>query len=300
MDTKHICTFLTFAQEGSFRKASQLLNYAPSTLSEHIRSLENELRVKLISSAGSAAHLTEAGQSFLPHAKLIYEQYQNACSALSVFSGLSGSFRIAATETVSLYRLSAIFTQYSQQYPQVNLSVRVCTSNYFPQFLIDDDVDLVFCPRFSPLSSDPFCSYPLYQIPLALISDPNHPLAKKGNVTLQDLSHYKLIFTQEEYLDQIDKILGLRNYKIDIVENLFLNSSSLMKRTLKTEHALSFLPLDAVREELSNKELAQVSLSTPKIYLTVYAVCHKHSPKQAHIESLLSFISRAISPTELV
>ena len=47
MDIRQLETFLTVAKLLNFRAASEALNYSQSTVSDHIRNLENELNVKL-------------------------------------------------------------------------------------------------------------------------------------------------------------------------------------------------------------------------------------------------------------
>ena len=42
MDTKQLKTFVVLAKEKNYIKASEILNYAPSTLAKHIHALEAE------------------------------------------------------------------------------------------------------------------------------------------------------------------------------------------------------------------------------------------------------------------
>lgn len=68
MDTKQLVTFVTFAKEKSFTKSSMKLNYAVSTLSEHISSLEAELGTQLVERHGKRTALTQNGEIFLEYA----------------------------------------------------------------------------------------------------------------------------------------------------------------------------------------------------------------------------------------
>ena len=43
MEIRHLQTFITIAELGSFTKAAEYLGYAQSTITSHIQILENEL-----------------------------------------------------------------------------------------------------------------------------------------------------------------------------------------------------------------------------------------------------------------
>ncbi|MCM3781908.1 LysR family transcriptional regulator [Neobacillus mesonae] len=47
MNIKYLETFSTAAQELSFQKAAEILNYAPSSVTAHIQQLEKDIGVPL-------------------------------------------------------------------------------------------------------------------------------------------------------------------------------------------------------------------------------------------------------------
>jgi DNA-binding transcriptional LysR family regulator len=62
MDLQQLTTFRTIAILGSFSQAAELMGYAQSTVSEHIKNLETELGTLLFKRAGSKRIvLTAAG-----------------------------------------------------------------------------------------------------------------------------------------------------------------------------------------------------------------------------------------------
>ncbi len=63
--------FLTLSELKNFNSASEKLFLSQPTLSRHIKELEEELGVTLFNRSTRRVELTDAGQYFLPFAKLI-------------------------------------------------------------------------------------------------------------------------------------------------------------------------------------------------------------------------------------
>ena len=71
MNTEYLKEFVVLAETKNFWEASDRLYMNQSTLSKHIKSLENELGVDLFLRTTRRVELTNYGQTFLPYAKSI-------------------------------------------------------------------------------------------------------------------------------------------------------------------------------------------------------------------------------------
>ena len=69
MEIRQLKTFRAVATMGSFNKAADHLYYAQSTVSEQIKALETDLKVKLFKQIGKKVSLTEAGEALLQYAQ---------------------------------------------------------------------------------------------------------------------------------------------------------------------------------------------------------------------------------------
>ena len=74
MDIKQLITLKTLSVEKNYLKASDKLSYAPSTLSKHIRTLEDELQVQLVEFRNNKIELTENGLKFMKYAEKIHDE----------------------------------------------------------------------------------------------------------------------------------------------------------------------------------------------------------------------------------
>ena len=71
MNTEYLKEFVVLAETKNFWEASDRLYMNQSTLSKHIKSLENELGVDLFLRTTRRVELTNYGQTFLPYAKYL-------------------------------------------------------------------------------------------------------------------------------------------------------------------------------------------------------------------------------------
>ena len=82
MNTTQLACFLEVAEHLSFAKAAQNLHISQPTVSKQIRSLEDELGVRLFERSTRNVSLTYAGRRFFPDARGILIQERNAAQRL--------------------------------------------------------------------------------------------------------------------------------------------------------------------------------------------------------------------------
>ena len=75
--------FLAAEAAGSLTGAATALGIAQPTLSEQIRKLEGNLGVPLFTRGKQGLVLTEAGRQFLPHARRVAHEYDDAFGAVA-------------------------------------------------------------------------------------------------------------------------------------------------------------------------------------------------------------------------
>ena len=105
MDTRQLKTFRTVAKNLSFSKTAEELNYAQSTISAQIRSLENELQLTLFDRLGKKVVLTNEGKSVLQYANRFREIEDEFISSLKKTDGITGELKIFAPNSICVYHL---------------------------------------------------------------------------------------------------------------------------------------------------------------------------------------------------
>ena len=80
MEINYLKEFVILARTGNYLEAADSLYMGQSSLSRHIKTLEEELDIRLLDRTTRKVSLTEAGRLFLPYAEnimLLQEQYQD-------------------------------------------------------------------------------------------------------------------------------------------------------------------------------------------------------------------------------
>ena len=83
MNLEQIETFLVLSQIGNFTKAAEILNVTQPAVTARINNLEAELQTELFILRGRKISLTETGQTFLPYAQNILNQFLEVKSKIN-------------------------------------------------------------------------------------------------------------------------------------------------------------------------------------------------------------------------
>src|SRR5262245_19763197 len=82
MELRQLRYFVGVAEAGSLLKASSRLHVAQPALGQQVAALEDELGSKLFERSSRGMSLTEAGRTFLEHAKAVLANVERARAAV--------------------------------------------------------------------------------------------------------------------------------------------------------------------------------------------------------------------------
>ena len=183
MDLKTIKTFKTIVKLGSFQRAAEELNYAQSTVTMHIKSLEAELNVILLE-RGKKLQLTEAGRLLNEKGDLLLKGFNSLQNAMAdLVHGESGFIRLGVMEPTASFRIPAILAPFIKKFPKIQLSIQIHSSKALMEMVRKDEVDLALCT--APEMSIGTMFQPLFQEEVGLLVPESHPLAEKEYVRLK-------------------------------------------------------------------------------------------------------------------
>ncbi|HEV2172818.1 MAG TPA: LysR family transcriptional regulator, partial [Nitrospira sp.] len=116
--------FCAVADTKSFTQASHLLFISQSTVSQHIRELEDSLGVKLFDRNRRNVSLTASGENLLEHGKQIFHMLDEAeTAAKTTKDPYRGKLSFGCASTTLLYNLPPILMEYTRKYPNVELNI---------------------------------------------------------------------------------------------------------------------------------------------------------------------------------
>ncbi len=190
---KQLRAFCFAVQTGSVSKAAERLFLSQPSVTLQIQALERELAIELFERRGPNIKLTPEGNALYELALPLVQGIDTLPETFAAQRGKleTGELNIAAGESTILYILPEPMQEFARRYPGIRLKLHNVTGRDGLAMLRADDVD--FAVGSMPDVPDDIGYHSIFTYNTVLITARDHPLAKKQNVRLQDVSPYGLI-----------------------------------------------------------------------------------------------------------
>ena len=176
MDTSRCRAFLASAENGTFTKAAEVLNYTTSGVSQLVTALEADLGLTLLNRTRKGVHLTQAGERLLPIVRSFLQQEQRIFQAAAEIKGLDvGEITIASYSSISTHWLPPIIKRFRADYPNISIRLMEGIRQEVKGWLEESRADIGFLSSGSDLSDYEWI--PLAKDPMLAVLPRDHPLA---------------------------------------------------------------------------------------------------------------------------
>jgi LysR family cys regulon transcriptional activator len=175
-------------------ETARALHTSQPGVSKAIIELEEELGVEIFARHGKRLkRVTEPGEHVLKSIELIMREVGNLRRIGEQFSAQdSGTLSIATTHTQARYVLPQPVVKLREAFPKVNVSLHQGSPDQVARMLIDEVAEIGIATESLTHFSE-LVTLPCYEWQHMLIMPVDHPLAKKDNITLEDLAQEPLI-----------------------------------------------------------------------------------------------------------
>ncbi|MCU0840624.1 MAG: LysR family transcriptional regulator [Thiobacillaceae bacterium] len=193
---KQLRAFYQVVRCGGISKAAEKLFLSQPSVSLQIQALERELAVTLFERRGPYLKLTPEGEVLYRLTEPLVEGIDKLQENFAAQFGKleSGELNIGAGESTILYFLPEPVRRFVAAYPRVQVKMHNVTGRDGLKMLRADEIDFAVG---SMLEVPEDIEYrPIVSFDPMLITPLDHPLAemaRQGEVTLEDVSHYGLI-----------------------------------------------------------------------------------------------------------
>lgn len=199
MDIQVIREFLVLAQCGNFLEASERLFISQSSLSRHIKALEEELGTPLFDRTTRRVALNRFGELFLPYAQELERTRQAYTAALrSQLDAVSGSILIGSIPTMTPYGITGLLAKFKQENKNIQLQLTDGDSLDLLKGLKSGSLDLAFIR--SGLPDPKITGIPVAEDTLAAVLPESHPLAAQETIPIRRLRQEKLLLLSPDTL----------------------------------------------------------------------------------------------------
>ncbi|MBM7632209.1 LysR family transcriptional regulator [Geomicrobium sediminis] len=288
MEMKQLLTFKEAAESLNFTKTAKKLNFAQSSVTAHIRAIEEHVGMPLFERLGKRLILTEEGKRYKHFAEQMLDLDKASRTALQGEEESSGTLVVGAQESQCTYRLTPILKTFKAKYPNVELIFRPAHSEDMArEQLLDGTLDVAFImDTAKPCKS--LIVERLVEEGIALIASPEHSLHQKKKINAEDLIDETLLLTEAgcSYRNILEHSFFASNIapanKIEFV------SIEAIKQCVIANLGVALLPTMAVENDLKEGRVIQLDARffTTPVYTHIAWHEDKHlsKPLQAFID----------------
>ena len=259
MDIQNIRAFLMVAETTSFSRAAEKLFITQPAISKRIATLEDSLDCKLFDRLGKKVQLTQAGLALLPSYQRVLAEINEGKRIISTLrTEVSGHMKFGTSHHIGLHRLPPILRKYTRQYPEVELDIQFMDSEQAASLILKGDIELALITLADNIEQ-PLTTIPIWTDTMSCVVAKDHPLAKKRNITVKQLSeHSVLLQSQSTHTrDIIDQALKLNSDVKIIMESNYLET---IKAMIQNGLGWGVLPLSMIDKSLKKLTIKNVSM----------------------------------------
>lgn len=278
MEVRKLEVFCKVVELKSFTRAAAAVMLSQPTVSEHIRSLEDELGQKLVDRLGRQVEPTPVGRLLYSYAVKILRIQQDALQAIEHYGGkLVGRIMIGAGSIPGTYILPGVIGRFRERYPSIQATLKINSSHQIVQDVLDGQLEIgVVGARWSERGLD---FREIYSDSLSVIVSADHHLAEKKEVSLTELIEEPFILRENgsgtrKVVDQIFENHGVK--ATSLCEVAEIGSTEAVLQAVKEGMGISIVSSKAMEKDLRAGTIASLSIKGIKMERPFYMIRRKN------------------------
>lgn len=268
-DLDDLRAFVLAARAGSFASAARNLGVTPALVGRRVQTLEQRYGTRLVERTTRAQRLTQAGETLLTKAQAVLDASAELEDSMRAGPGeLEGRIRMTGPATLGVFALADLVSRFQTANPAVTVEMVLSDRRLD---LFTDDLD--FAVRIGELQSSSLIARHIGTYRLAVVASPAF-LALHGNPKVpSDFGGARCI---------INLNMSPRNRwpfshagRTEIVEvrgGLQIDSGEAIRVATLQGAGFSYMPIDLVRDDLTEGRLVRVLPAWEMHQLPIYLV----------------------------
>lgn len=263
-------TFLAVCRHMNFTRAASELNITQPAVSQHIRYLETEYKVRLFEHSGKKISLTDGGRTLLSAAITMRDDELHLKKLMIQQSEKRRHLIFGATMTIGEYKMPSALMRYLEVYPDSSVQMIVADTRELLQKLNEGKIEFALVEGFFQKKEYDFLVYD--SEPFAAVCAADYVFHKEVK-RMEDLLQERILIREsgsgtryvlERYLEGKNLLLQ------DFTNRVEINNIGAIKQMTASGKGITFLYETAVKRELEEGILR-------KIHLEDFELCHDFS-----------------------
>ena len=184
--------FISVVEHQSIAEAARVEGIAASAVSKRIQQLEQEIGMPLLRRHRRGVEPTNAGLVVLRRARaILHETVQLDADLAGLRTGLTGRVRLCANETALIEFVPSILPDFVSSFPGIEVELEERQSTAVVRAIWQNAADLgIYVGDVPPMN---LWRRPVFQDRLVLVTMPDHILATKSHVTMEDILQHEVV-----------------------------------------------------------------------------------------------------------
>ena len=256
--------FEAVAEEGSIRRASERLHISPSAVDRQILKLEDYFGTPLFERRPNGMRLTDAGQLVLRHSRDTLHDFARLRGDIDSLRGVvSGQVTITTLDSLTVHFLPEAMARFVAAHPAVQIRVVALDPVGTMHSVAQGHADLGL--TFSPARRRGVSLLADVPSPMCAIMAPDHELAARSSVTLDDCGACRLLY--QDHSGSMHPFFGaeMDAFKSAHRPLVVSNTLAVLKRLLLRGVGIAFYTRLGFTEELASGRLVAVPLEDERL-----------------------------------
>lgn len=223
LNVHQLNVFVTAAETLNFTVTAKRLHLTQSSVSQIIKTLEQQLEVELFKRKARTLKLTDAGNVLLPMAREIVESSIRATERMELMKEqVHGHLIVGYNTAPGKYVLPVLLAKFNEVYPLVRFSCKVLPQDQALDMLSKGDIHFAFT-NVGDMNQGTTEIQLYLQEPLVLIVPDGHPWTEQKEVEPEELYEERFIMREPGSGTYTNVKRGLAELGIDIAKlNVFM------------------------------------------------------------------------------
>lgn len=275
MDIHHLRVFASVFRNRSFSRAAEELHLTQPTVSDHIRTLEEELNCKLFDRLARKIIPTREAEGLYNRAIEIIEKTEGISDMFGRFKqDIAGALIIGASTIPGTYILPVMLASFRRLHPLVSFEIPISDTKGIIEKILNHE--LLVGVVGTKLGAGQMQYHQFMEDEMIVISPP--ALIDKNTVTLKELAALPMIMREEGSgtRREFEKILEGKNINLEQTKIAgVLGSTDAVKQAVKEGLGISIVSRRSVSDELKCGSLKEIRIKDISMRRHFYIATHR-------------------------
>ena len=294
MELNELQVLQAVAAERSFSRAAARLHRTQPAVSQAIRRLEDELGERLFDRSSKGGRLTEAGTVLLDYAERLTRLQDEAAGAVRELQELRRGRVVIGVNEPAVHALLPIVVRFREAHPHAQVEMRRVHSREIPGEVLNRSLD--FGLVTFPPGERGLLSIPLGVDELVMLTHPQHPLARRRQITMEEFGRQTII-AHNDPSPRRERVLRLFEQKhAPLNIQMSLPSLDGIKRAVEMNLGVALLPRRCAVSEIARHQLAAVRVPQLRVPRTL-RLLSRRTGESSHAASAFREAAQANAET---